>query len=638
MKITKGRETTESITMKTTDDKSKKAYAFNWWNAKKDADVASQLVSTASFLKQNQESRFRNAALFARLYGNQNLFSFVGANMNKVDQVSGLPTDRPTFNLVASVVDTLVSKISQDRPTPVFLTDNGDYRERNLSKKLNKFILGEFYHAKVYEKAEFILRDACVEGTGCFKVYETDDHRVGVDRVILTELLTDPNESIYGDPRTLYQFKLIDRKVLEQGNQDSKEIIGKASKATVDNSKDASQSISDMVLVVEAWRLPSGKDAGDGRHVIACDAGLICDEEWKKPRFPFVFMHYAPRMLGFWSQGVSERLMGTQIDLNSLLWTISRAIKLTGVPRVFEEEGSKVTGSAHNNEVGTIVKYRGIKPSYEVAPCNAPELYAERDKLIQYGFQQEGISFLQATAQKPAGLNSGEALRNYDDISNDRYAALQRRYNNCFIDLAYLIVDQAMDIAEEQGSYSTVYPNKNGVKEIDLPKAAAIKDSFVIQCYDVSHLPKEPAGRLQKITEMIQAGMIDIREGRRLLNYPDLEQNEMLENASEERILQVLDNIIDTGKYEAPDPFMDLQLAEKLCVQYYNLYVGAKLEKSKAKKLRTFHSQIQAIKMAAQPPAQPPGLGAAGGGAQPPPQASPEPLPTSPLVPNGNAA
>jgi hypothetical protein len=317
--------------------------------------------------------------------------------------------------------------------------------------------------------------------------------------------------------------------------------------------------------------------------------------------------------------------MGTQIELNSILFTISRAIKLVGVPRVFQEEGSKVVAAHHNNEVGVIVKYRGIKPEYEVAPCNAPELYAERDKLIQYGYQQSGVSALQASSQKPQGLDSGEAIRTYDDISTDRFAALSRRYDNMFIDLAYQIIDLAKDIAKETGSYETVYPNKNGTKEIDLPKAALVKDSFVIQCFTQSSLPKDPAGRLAKVTEMVQAGMITLQEGRRLLDYPDLEQVEKLANAAEERILSILDDIIETGKYTPPDPFMDLQLATQLVTQYINLYAPAKLEESKMQKLRDFFSQIQTIIQAATPPPMP---------AAPSPQAAPQAPPQSPLIPN----
>jgi len=600
-----------------------------WWLAKDDAELAEQLLTTAAFLKESQSFRYRQAAIYARLYGNMSLYNFIGSNTSKMDQNNGLPSDRPTFNLIQSAIDTLISRISQSRPAPVFLTDNGDYKERNLAKKLNNFILGEFYQTKTYEKAAIMLRDALVEGTGCLKVYETDDHKVGLDRVLLTELLIDPNEGIYGEPRQVYQLKLVDRAVLMDKFPKYKQILLKADKAYPDNSADSSKTVSDLVMVVEGWRLPSGPDSGDGRHTIACSAGIIFDEEWTKQKFPFIFLHFSPRLLGFWSQGLAEQLMGTQMEINSLLFTISRAIKLVGVPRVFQEMGSKVVKAHHNNDIGTIVTYSGTKPSYEVAQCVPQELYAQLQRLIDYGYQQSGVSALQATSQKPAGLNSGEAIRSYDDISSDRFASLSRKYDNVFIDLAYAIIDMAKDIAEEQGEYQTIYPGKNGTKLIDLPKIKLLKNPFIIQCFNMSSLPRDPAGRMQKVTEMIQSGMISIKEGRRLLDYPDLEQIEMLANASEERIFQILDQIVEDGQYTPPDPFMDLELANELAVQYYNLYTSAKLEEEKAEMLRTFFQQIQALKSSAQPPQMP-------GQPNIPPQAVPEALPTSPLIPNAN--
>ena len=603
-----------------------------WWLTKNPDKAASEMLTTAAYLKEMQAERYRMAAIYARLYGNHSLFSFIGVNNSKIEQMSGQPTERPTFNLIQSVTDTLVSRISQQRPQPVFLTDNSDYKERNLAKKLNNFLMGEFYGTKAYELGTTALRDALVEGTGVIHTFETPDCRVGCERVLLTELLVDQTEAMYGEPRQLYRLKLVDRRVLLANFPEHKDKIELAAKGTPDNSANSSKSVADLVMCVEGWHLRSGKKASDGRHTLAISTGyLIDDRKWNKDRFPFTFLHYSPRLAGFWAQGVAEQLMGTQMELNSILYTISQAIKLVGVPRVFQEEGSKVASAAHANLIGVIVKYRGTKPTYEVAPCNAPELYAERDKLIQYGYQQCGVSALQASSQKPQGLDSGEAIRTYDDISTDRFASLSRRYDNFYIDLAYQIIDLAKDIAERDGQYSTVYPNKNGTKEIDLPKASLIKDEFVIQCFTQSSLPKDPAGRLAKVTEMVQAGMITLQEGRRLLDYPDLEQVEKLANASEERIFQILDNIIETGRYEPPDPFMDLQLAKTTVVQYINLYGSAKLEESKMQKLRDFYAQVlDLVQAATAPPAPAPGM--------PTPQANPQPAPQSPLIPNAPGA
>jgi hypothetical protein len=611
MKVTAAKPIT-SIIAKTTNKKDVKQ-VFDWWNANSKSELTDQILATANYLKESQSYRYRQAAIYARLYGNQSLMNFIGSSANKMTDAGNLPSDRPTFNIVSSACDTLVARISQARPSPTFLTDNSDYKQRNLAKKLNSFILGELYQTKAYEKATIMLRDALVEGTGILHTYETEDNKVGLERVLLTELLTDPNESIYGEPRSIYRIKLVDRAVLMAKCPEFKSTIAKAEQAYLDNSSESSKTVSDLVMVVEGWHLRSGKNSKDGRHTLACTAGIIFDEEYTKDTFPFTFLHYSPRLLGFWAQGLAEQLMGTQMEINALLYTISKAIKLVGVPRVFIEEGSKVTKSSQNNDVGVIINYRGTKPIYEVAPCVPQELYAQLQRLIDYGYQQCGVSALSASSEKPAGLNSGEAIRTFEDISTDRFATLAKRYDDVFTALAYQIVDMAKDIAERDGEYQTVYPNKNGTKQVDLPKANLLKDPFVIQCFNSSSLPRDPAGRMQKITEMITSGMISIKEGRRLLDYPDLDQVEKLANASEERIFQILDKIIegppekddkdydkDEPKnqddcYTPPDSFMDLKLATELTVQYINLYGAADLEEDKMQQLRDFFTQVQAL-------------------------------------------
>ena len=457
----------------------------------------------------------------------------------------------PTFNLIQSCTDTLVSRLSQARPAPVFLTDNSNYKERHLAQMLNQFILGEFYQTKAYDKATKVLRDCIVMGTGAIKVYEDENQKVALDRVMITDLFVDANDAINGDPQQLYQLKLMDRNKLITQNPKQEKMIANADNAYPDNSPDNGRTVADQVMVVEAWKLPSGPGAKDGRHTIACVNGIIRDEPWEKDSFPFVWLNYSDPFLGFFAQGIATQLFGTQLTLNRILYTIARAITLVGVPRVFQEQNSKVVSAHNNNEIGVIIKYSGVKPSYEVAPCNAPELYSERDKLIQYGYQQCGVSAMQASSQKPQGLDSGEAIRSFDDISNDRFAELSRKYDNLFIDLAYKITDQAMDIAKRDGKYQTIYPNKDGTKEIDLPAMKFLKDPFVIQCFNTSSLPRDPAGRIAKVTEWVQAGMVTLKEGRRLMSFPDLEQNEKLNNASEERIFKYLDAIVEDGGLES---------------------------------------------------------------------------------------
>lgn len=626
MKISPAKKGPDKIRFKTkaTVDGTDGSLLAEWWKASDDGQLASQLCSTAAYLKSSQTYRIRQLAVSVRMYSGLSVYSYAGSNVSRMDRNRTLPDDRPTFNVIESATDTLVSRLTSNEPQPKYLTDNGDYKQRLLAQELNRFILGEFYQTNAYEKGRKILRDGIVMGTGCLKVYEGDDKRVCVDRVMISDLYVDDNDALNGDPQMMLQLKLVDRDRFMANNPGEEGVIAATPNSYPDNSPDSGRTTADQIMVVEAWKLPSGPDPEapgyiPGRHSIVTVGGVILDEEWNKTKFPFVFFKYADPFLGFWGQGLGMRLFGTQISINRVMYTITRAITLVGVPRVFVEQASKVVKAHQNNEIGVIVTYSGTKPSYEIAPCNAPELYEERDRLIQYAYNQEGISTMQATSQKPLGLDSGAAIRSYEDVNDSRFTETSKKYERVFIDLAYLITDVAMDIAKREGKYLTVYPNKDGTKEIDLPKMDLLKNPFVIQCFTESSLPRSPAGRMATVTEQLQAGMLTLKEARRLLKFPDLEQNERLDNASEERIFKILDKIIEDGEYTPPDPFMDLMLASDLCVKYLNLYLAFNLEEEKADMLRDFFQQVQALQAAAQPP-QPMAPQA------PAPQAPPSPM------------
>ena len=632
MKISKSDGGPSKITMRTKGkDTDGTAILAEWWKAEDEAQLCAELCGTAAYLKTAQTYRIRQLAVDIRLYCGLSVYSYAGSNVSKMDKTKSLPDDKPTFNLVSVATDTLVSRIGQNEPTPKFLTDGGDYRERHLAQQLNQFILGEFYQTKAYIKGKKMFRDGLVMGSGALKVYEGHDDKVQVDRVMTTDLYVDDNDALNGEPQQLIQLKLMDRDKLAANNPKAAGIIDATPQSYPDNSPDSGRTTSDQVMVFEAWKLPSGDDQKapgyiPGRHVIATASGIIFEEKWHKQKFPFVFFNYSDPFLGFWGQGLATRLFGTQLSLNRILHVISKAIMLVGVPRVFIDQSSKVVKAHQNNEIGVLVTYSGTKPSYEVAPCNAPELYAERDKLISYGLKQEGISDMQATGEKPRGLDSGEAVRSFEDVNDARFSETSKKYDQIFVDLAYLIVGTARDIANRTGKYQTVYPNKDGTKEIDLPKMSILDDPFVIQCFSESSLPRSPAGRIAAITERVQSGMLTVKEGRRLMHYEDLEQDEKLDNASEERIFKYLDEIVEDGKYTPPDIFMDLALANELTVKYLNLYLACGLEEEKADLLRTFFKQVNTLIQAATPPPPQPMPGE--------PQAAPEAPPTSPLVPN----
>lgn len=625
----------KSKSEKVIDPRSKKkqsAKMFKWWLSQSDMELTSQFLSTMEYLKKTNANRIRQASIYARLFSGKPLSNFLAAN-SSLDSSNQMPIGRPTANVVYSCTDTLVSRLSQDKPRPVFLTDNGDYKQRKLAKEGNAFLQGELFRTNAYQKASQIIKDSCVLGNGLIKVAPLNK-KVHLERTLETELLVDFNDSYYGSPRSLIQPKIVDRDVLMAQFPKKDDMIAGAFTANVDSTPRSTETTSDQLIVGEGWHLPSSEDAKDGRHVIICSEGVILDEEWEKPRFPFVKMSYNPNMVGWFAQGLAEILMPTQMEIYRMLIVASQAIELMGVPRIYIDEMSKIMETSFNNRIGTIIKGRGNPPEFINAISNPPEIYQWIQWLIANAYQMSGISSMSAQGTKPAGLNSGESIREFDQIQDLRFASLEERYKDLFVDLSYLMIDCAKDIDEEEpGGYYAEYQGKDGKHEIKFKEIRKlIDDDYTVQCFEESSLPKDPAGRQAKLSEMLAAGEISNQEFRRLSNFPDLEQSDQLASALEERILYSLDEIIENGDKNyadiQPDPFIldPTDMATTLCVNYINLYSTLKVEESKMQVLRNWFTQLQGLKQKAMPPQPQAQPGSEAQSQLPPTQPPPAPI------------
>lgn len=592
-----------------------------WWLLDK-KDMPASVNSVVSYLEKNQSARKNQIINSARLYGNLSIVGVSALSQSKLSGITAPFNQRVTYNVVQSAIDTATAKIAKNKPKPLFLTSGGDYRLQRKAKKLDKFVDGVFYENKAYELGPQIFRDAAVWGTGVAHVFNHYG-RVKWERVLLSELYVDDVEAFYGDPRQLHRVKNVDRQVLIELFPAKKAIIEQANRASYAQIG-MNQNIADEIAVRESWHLPSGPDASDGLHAITIDSGELASEEWDKPFFPFATYQWSKRLFGYWGQGAAEQLQNIQLEINKLLWVIQRSMHLAGTFKIAIENASKIVKEHMNNEIGTVITYTDKPPTYLVPPIVPPEIYQHLRTLKDAAFEQLGISQLSAAAKKPAGLDSGKALREFNDIESDRFMIVGQAYENFFLDLAKLSISVAKDISEEDGSYEVKVPGKKFVDTIDWKEVDLTEDEYVMKVYPVSSLPNEPSGRLQTVQEYTQAGFMSPRTGRKLLDFPDLDQIEDLANAQEDYLHETLEKMVENGVYTPPEPYDDLNLAHELALEYYAQGKNGGLEEGKLELIRNFIQKV--IQMKTPPmPVLPPGQA---------PQANPTPTPTSDLIPN----
>lgn len=595
-----------------------------WWDSPKE-QIAQDVTRIVKFLGENDSRRQTQYQISTRLYGNNTLMGINGLSYTKIASVQNQMKDRVSYNLVQSAIDTITAKMAKNKPKPLFLTSGGDYKQQRKAKKLDKFVEGIFYENDAHQLGVDIFRDGAVFGDGVVHVYDSYG-RVKMERTIASELYVDWVESFYGCPRQLHWVKNVDRQVLKDLYPEHASTIENANSASADLIG-TYQNIADQVTVVESWHLPSSPDATDGVHCVNIPEANLGYEKWDKPYFPFAFLPWSKRMYGFWGQGAAEQLQNIQLEINKLLWVIQRSMHLAGSFKILMENGSKIVKEHFNNDIGSVITYANEKPDYITPPIVPMEIYSHLQTLKTLGFEQVGVSQLSAGAQKPAGLNSGKALREYNDIESDRFMVIGQRYEKFYLDIARLVIDVAKEIYSHTKKYQVKVPGKRFIETIDWKEIDLEEEEYTMKIFPVSSLPSEPAGRLETIQEYMQAGLISPRQGRRLLDFPDLEQIESLQNSTEEYLHMILEKIVEDGKYTPPEQYDDLALAQELGLEYYSQGKQNGLEPEKLDMLRTFLNQVQLIQARAQPPAAPAGVPGA-------PQAQPMPPPQSNIVPN----
>lgn len=615
------RSFTDRDSLVTPNDTSRK-----WWLLD-DYEMSQAIVSTVTSMANADAKRQTQYQISARLYGNSNIMGINGLSFSKIQSTQATLKDRVSYNVIQSCVDTLVSKLTKNKPKPAFLTAGGSWKLHRQAKQLDKFIDGIFYENDLYHLTVQCLKDALVFGDGIIHVFE-DHGRCKMERVIPSEIYVDQMESFYGYPRQIHRVKNVDRGVLMSLYPEHKGIIASADSARIDITG-TFQNVADQVTVCESWHLPSAPGASDGLHAIAIDRAILFKEKYEKSYFPFARFSWSERLYGFWGQGLAEQLQNLQLEINKILWVIQRSMHMAGSFKIFLEHGSKVITEHLSNDIGVIVNYTGTPPQYVTPPIVPPEVYSHLQTLKTQAFEQAGISMLSATSQKPSGLNSGAALREYNDIETERFMSAGHEYERFFINISKLAVETVKDIFEREKAYEVKIPGKQYLETINWKDVKLEDDEYFLKIFPVSKLPSDPAGQLQTITEFMQAGFITPRAARRLLDFPDLERAEDLANAQEDYLTKKIEEMVDSGTVYHPEPDDDLALAKQMGLQYLAYAKLNDATEAHLQVLRDFVTECDEMIQMSQPPAPMPQLA---------PQAPAVPMQPSELVPQVSPA
>lgn len=530
-----------------------------WWNQPKDKahEQVLQYVRSVDVAQGHLINKFIKCAA---------LYDMQARGPRSTIDVATLVGGRMHVNALAGAVDTVSAQIATTDIRATFDTDGANWSEQRRARHREWYSEALAKLLKVHEKCQRGFKaGAATKGTGLNKVYIDGFDQIVVDPVKVDDIVVDELECRCGPPRQLHHRVPIDKETLKAQFPEHEKAIDAATTSTASTMRmwgGYRPLERNEIMVIESWRLPLGTKDHErykaGRHTIVIEGVTLLDEEWHKASFPFAVMVWEEPTEGWYGIGLVERNVGTQVALNRRNLQIEKqndqgAFPTTWIPWA---DAQLRTQALTQNAIGTMAFYRGASPpKTEIPQAVSPQTYMDADRLESKIFENSGVSRMASQAVKPAGIETGVALREYRDQTTQRFAMQEKRYERFFLDTIVLILDCCKDL----GPKAPKVNRKTRFGSRKLEWSQVDMNDVRIQIGAASTLGRTRAGREQTVVEWAQAGIITQDDAKRLIEHPDLERAMSLYTAAIENVEYCLEEIAD-GNVVMPEPFMNLKL------------------------------------------------------------------------------
>lgn len=457
-------------------------------------------------------------------------------------------------NVIKSVIDTITSKLSNQRVRPYFNPVNGTYKTNQVVRNIQTYFDQVYDFQKVHKKISDAFRQCCVFGTGYLFLNPFTNEIEQPPSWTVTVL---DSEYAYGKPtKMMIKYNYFPTLSLEK--------ISKKAKET-----DNSYCIAQIYI-----------DSEKGEAEFYVNGKLIESKKYTGTELPLVYLHYNPTMTGNRTTSLIEELDGIQTQIDIINAKISTAMQLNPANTTYVYEGSNLKASDVNNRVGNVYQLR-VAPGMSQLPVQNvtpppidPNWLSLLDYYINKAYDIVGVSQLSAMSKKPSGIDSGVALQTMEDIESDRFECQVQNYINAYVELAKVMIDVLPE--DEQilpDSYNTI-----GLTWKDVKKQNTL---FKIQFSAATALSKDPSEKLKQIMQMTQVGLIPASKAGEFMDLPDLQDAYKFAASVNSGVQKVITNAIEEGIYDIPEYISYQVLSQEIATIQNQLYasLGGKNDK-----------------------------------------------------------
>jgi hypothetical protein len=542
-----------------------------WWTAKK-GEVNQAVIPYVRTVENYQAEMFDKFVKLASTYDvnpRTNRHSSARETSMRLGRSRAIVTE----NLIATNVDTVAANVADQDIKIRVHTDGADWSHQRMAKKLAKYADGLSELLEVGSKCRFGFKaGAAMKGTGLNKVWIDQFDQIQVTPVPIDNIVVDELECRDGRPRHLHYRDFFDKEDLMAQFPDFADKIERAQ--TTGGKWNIWAGYRPMqaneVVVIESWRLPIGPKGHEryvaGRHTLSIDGCDLLDEEYHKPRFPFSKMVWNAPIWGFYGISLAERIMPHQNLLNRRNYQINRSLDLKADPVTYVHQADQNLAVKTVNQIGSIAVYKATPPITIDHQAVGQETYASRREIKQDAGNEAGVSSMMQSGGVPSGVETGEAVRQVRMTRSQRFSIQEKGFEQFWLDTVWLIIDCCKDLGSKAPKILHVSKFGNsGIKWSDVDMG-----DLKIQLSASSTLGDTEAGRQQRLTELVAAGLITPDESREMMDHPDIERKLSLYSAKLEAAENAVERILD-GERLTPTPYMDLATCVIVAERTYNM-------------------------------------------------------------------
>jgi hypothetical protein len=576
-----------------------------WWEEKTKTKALHPAQAIFKYFADQDKHRLAAYIAYARIYTNRRIHAndFLG-NYTAAFSIEGNAYSRVPINLCKVYVDAVHSRVTRQNPRPVFVTSGGNFTLQKKARQMQKWVEYCDQYTDLRDTKKRAELDSLIFGNGFVKTSlhpAIDD--ICNERIYPGDLFVDPVEAAAsGKPNHMYQRALVSRSRLMKlypKHADKIKRAGRITEEEYSNRKRAT--LQNMTEVVEGWRLPSWRGAGDGKHIIWVDGQVLELGEYKCDDFPITKTQWKEDpTVGYWGISLVEELLGVHFDFNNSIKNIETCIENMPTPFILIPEGGNVSEGSLGNVNGVVINYSDRAPTFELPPSVPADVVNYAQAQWDKGAIIARLTSVSMPETTGNGFETGAAVRDFNDIQSTELAPQYEEYEQFNVRLYAAQVRCGKELSIRNPGYSVVMAkDKYTIEEIEwttiAPPEDQKKDSFIIQGFPANKLSQSPAGKKSDVLDFFNAGWLDSGQAMDLLDFPDMEQFQNLQNAARRNVERLLEEILDEGIYTPPEPTLDLRLSLKMTQMYINRAQAMSVPEERVALLRKFMRQIHAL-------------------------------------------